>query len=144
MFSSHSVLLEHEATEQPEEANLTLGKVHQRLQTLGTLPHLLRSVLGAQRPLLGFLLAPGQLFDLLIDLLSDPCGLLSGFLHASLGFGLGVYRLLAARFKLSVQRVDALSIRPCWTLTVGTSMVSDIKFLGCCCSSWNEKGFLVL
>jgi hypothetical protein len=101
-------LLKHETTEETEEANLTLGKVNQRFQTLGTLPHLLRSVLGAQRPLLGFLLAPGQLFDLLIDLLSDPCGLLSGFLHASLGFGLGVYRLLAARFKLSVQSVDAL------------------------------------
>jgi hypothetical protein len=65
-------------------------------------------VLGAERPLLGFLLAPLQLLDLLIDLLSDPLSLLSGFLHACIGFGLGVYRLLAARFKLSVQRVDAL------------------------------------
>ena len=100
--------LKHETTEESEETDLAFREPDEGFEALRTPPNLLGAVLGAERPLLGFLLAPLQLLDLLIDLLSDPCGLVSGFLHARIGFGAGILGVSASRFKLGGHRVDLL------------------------------------
>ena len=100
--------LKHEATEESKETDLAFREPDEGFEALRTLSDLLGAVLGAECPLLGFFLAPLQLLDLLIDLLSDPCGLLSGFLHACIGFGTRILSVSASRFKLGGHRVDLL------------------------------------